>query len=107
MYDILNYKRFYKGSKIKYNVVKLTEEELDKGFVKLVGYSNEMDNFLNAVELNLLQEGFLNQLKKYCNKIFGVFKVFDGMDIHIKKIIEDKMVVYSDMNNIKYEIVNE
>lgn len=106
MSDILNYKRYYKGSSIKKNVDKLTLEELDKGFLRLIGYSNEMDNFLNAVELDLLQEGFLSQLKKYCNKKFGVIKIFDGMEIYHNRIIEDKMIAYNNITE-QYKIVSE
>lgn len=106
MSDTLNYKRYYKGSSIKKNVDELTSEELDKGFLRLIGYSNEMDNFLNAVELDLLQEGFLSQLKKYCNKKFGVIKIFDGMEIYHNRIIEDKMIAYNNITE-QYKIVSE
>ena len=61
MSNILNYKRLYKSLDIKKNVDKLTNEELKNGFLKLIGYSNDMNNFINAVELDLLQEGFLSQ----------------------------------------------
>lgn len=105
MKDVLNYKRFYKSTNIKTNVDKLVKEELGKGFYRLVGYSNEMDNFLNAVELDLIQEGFLSQYKKYCNNIYGLLKVFEGMNVFEKGIIEDKMVGYTKIDT-NYSIVN-
>lgn len=105
MKDILNYKRFYKSTSIKNNIDKLVDEEINKGFFHLVGYSQDMDNFLNVVEIDLIQEGFLSQLKKYCDLSYGVMKVFEGMSVFYKDIIEDKMVSYNKFNK-NYSIVN-
>ena len=103
--DLLNYKRFYKGSMIKSNVDELTKEELEKGFYHLIGYSEEMDNFLNAEEIDLLQEGFLYQLKNFCNHKFGLFNIFHGMELTNQRLIEDKMIFYNNVNTNKVSIV--